>query len=97
MFLFRGTSYTTNGAGDIVATPITEQTLLADRAAAGGITDLSTVAIVYHGGGDTGNHADTGEIVNSSTGAKLANEFAFLFGSDSTLQRTAVTNATRTA
>src|ERR1700689_3895402 len=51
-FIFYGMAYQTNGTGNIVGTPITDQTLLADRATEGGITDLSTVALAYHIGGD---------------------------------------------
>ncbi len=93
-FLFKGTAYQTNGTGNIVATPITDQTLLQDRASMGGITDLSTVAIVYHIGGDP--KGDTVEVVSSSNGQKLAFEFGFWFGDDPTLGRSALTNATQT-
>ena len=92
-FVFHGTAYKTNAAGNIVGTPITDQTLLADRAYAGGITNLSTVAIVYHIGGDP--KGDTVEII-STNGTSLAFEFGFWFGSASSLGRTAVTNATQT-
>lgn len=88
-FVFRGTAYTTNETGNIVATPITDQTLLADRAAGGGITDLSTVAIVYHINGDP--KGDTVEVV-STNGTSLAFEFGFWFGSDSSLGRSALTS-----
>jgi len=88
-FVFQGTAYETNATGNIVATPITDQTLLADRAHAGGITDLSTVAIVYHIGGDP--KGDTVEII-STNGTKLAFEFGFWFGSDPSLGRSALTS-----
>ena len=91
---FKGTAYQTNTTGNIVATPITDQTLLQDRAAMGGITDLSTLAIVYHIAGD--EKGDTVEIVNSSNGQKLAFEFGFWFGDDPTLGRSSLTNATKT-
>jgi hypothetical protein len=92
-FVFQGTAYQTNSSGNIVATPITDQTLLADRAAQGGITDLSTVAIVYHIGGDP--KGDTVEII-STNGTKLAFEFGFWFGDDTSLGRMALTNAPQT-
>lgn len=90
-FTFRGTCYQTNGPGDIVATPITEQTLLEDRARAGGITDMSSVAIVYHFNADP--KGDTVEIVRASDGQQLAFEFGFWFGNDASLGRTTLTNA----
>ena len=61
-FLFRGTSYTTNGAGDIVATPITEQTLLADRA--GGAVHY-TMEFAYFAGFCA--PADHPQIIGTST------------------------------
>jgi hypothetical protein len=93
-FLFKGLAYETNSSGNIVATPITEQALLQDRATAGGVTDLSTIALVYHVGGD--EKGDTVEIVSSTNGQRLAFEFGFWFGSDPSLQRSALTNATQT-
>ncbi len=90
-FTFRGTCYQTNGPGDIVATPITEQTLLEDRARLGGITDFSTVAIVYHFNADA--KGDTVEIVRASDGQSLALEFGFWFGNDASLGRSTLTNA----
>jgi len=93
-FLFKGLAYETNSSGNIVATPITEQTLLQDRATAGGVTDLSTIALVYKINGD--DKGDTVEIVSSSNGSRLAFEFGFWFGSDPSLQRSALTNATQT-
>jgi hypothetical protein len=92
-FIFHGTAYTTNAAGVIVATPITDQTLLADRAHAGGITDLSTVTIAYHINGDP--KGDTVEIL-STNGTKLAFEFGLWFGSDPSLGRSALTDGTQT-
>lgn len=92
--------YATNAAGNIVGTPITDQTLLADRAAEGGITDLSTVAIVYHIGGAAPNGGnppwDTIDIINATNGAFLTTEFGLYYGSDGQYDRTAVTNATST-
>lgn len=92
--------YETNAAGNIVGTPITDQTLLADRAAEGGITDLSTVAIVYHIGGAAPNGGnppwDTIDIINATNGAFLTTEFGLYYGSDGQYDRTAVTNATST-
>ncbi|HEX3720047.1 MAG TPA: hypothetical protein VH595_19025 [Verrucomicrobiae bacterium] len=99
-WIFHGMEYETNAAGNIVGTPITDQTLLADRAAEGGITDLSTVAIVYHIGGAAPNGGnppwDTIDIINATNGAFLTTEFGLYYGSDGQYDRTAVTNATST-
>jgi hypothetical protein len=93
-FLFTGTAYQTNASGNLVGTPITDQTLLQSRAKQGNITNLSTVAIVYHidGGAPMG---DTVDII-STNGATLTTEFSFYYGSDAGLGRTAVTNAMQT-
>src|SRR5437762_11477032 len=81
-FLFHGISYQTNSSGNIVATPITEQTLLQDRAQAEGITDLSNMVIAYHFAGD--EKGDTVEIINTVTGTKYF-ELGFWFGDDISL------------
>src|SRR5579872_2013129 len=72
-FFFAGTVYQTNANGNVVGVPITDQTLLADRAHIGGITDLSTVAIAYHINGDP--KGDTVEIISSTNGVTLTTEF----------------------
>jgi hypothetical protein len=99
-WVFNGMEYETNAAGNIVGTPITDQTLLADRAAEGGITDLSTVAIVYHIGGAAPNGGnppwDTIDVINATNGVVLTTEFGLYYGSDGGYDRTAVTNATQT-
>lgn len=93
-FLFKGTAYQTNGTGNVIQTPITERTLLQDRAIRGGITDLSKVAIVYHIAGD--QKGDTVEIVDAASGAALAFQFGLWFGADPSLDRSAITNAAGT-
>ncbi len=92
-FIFRGTAYQTNSSGNIVVTPITDQTLLKDAANRGGITDLSTVEMLYHINGDP--KGDTVEIYSTNQ-TKLALEFGFWFGADTNLGRYALTNATKT-
>lgn len=96
-FIFTGMAYQTNAAGNLVGTPITDQTLLADRAGQGGITDLSTVAIVYHIGGNAGDPeaGDTVDIIYTNSPDPLTTEFNLWFGSDC-CGRTAVTNAAQT-
>lgn len=93
-FIFKGFAYQTNAGGSIVATPITDQDLLASRAYPGGITDLSTVAIVYHIGGNPGDSepGDTVDIIYTNNPAALTTEFNFWFGS-TCCGRTAVSNA----
>jgi hypothetical protein len=99
-FIFNGFEYVTNGTGNIQAIPITDQTLLSDPALLGGITNLSSVAIVYHIGGGApmgGNPPwDTIDIISTTNGAVLATDFGIYFGSDGALGRTAVTNSTAT-
>ena len=56
---------------------------------AGGL-DPSTLAIVYHLGADS--RGDRIEIIRISDNAKLATEFEFFFGDDTSLGRLAVTN-----
>jgi hypothetical protein len=93
-FIFSGTAYQTNALGNIVGTPITDQTLLQSRA--GGITNLSTLSIVYHLNGDTNFGGDTVDVISSTNGDVLTTEFSLLFGSDTGLGRIAVTNAAQT-
>ncbi|HEX3989148.1 MAG TPA: hypothetical protein VHZ30_06930, partial [Verrucomicrobiae bacterium] len=71
-FVFSGTAYQTNAAGKMVATHITDQTLLKSRADQGNITNLNTVALVYHIGGDP--LGDTVEVVTLN-GTRLTTEF----------------------
>ena len=91
-FVFKGLAYSRDSDGNIVSETITERTLLEDRAAMGGVNP-NTLAIVFHLNGD--EKGDTVEIVNSN-GVKQAFVFAFFFGSDASLGRTALTNAART-
>ena len=82
---FRGTCYETNSSGNVITTPITEQTILQEFAQQGGITDLSTVAIVYHlHGNDLG---DTIEVVNSTNGSTYTAPFGLFFGDDASLDQ----------
>jgi hypothetical protein len=90
----RGTSYQPNSAGNIVAVPITETTLLQDAAAAGGITDLKSLALVYHVGGSS--FGDTIDVVNATNGVPYTTLFGLFFGDDISLGRTALTNSVGT-
>ena len=93
---FKGMSYQTNGTGNVIATPVTEQTILKERAAMGGITDTSGLAIVYHIKGS--DYGDTVDIINASTGQALSTVLGYYFGDDTVQQlgRAAITNATQT-
>jgi hypothetical protein len=95
-FIFSGTAYETNASGKLVATPITDQTLLQSQAQKGNITNLSTISIVYHINGDTNFGGDTLDVISNANGQVLANELSLLFGSDTGLGRIAVTNAAQT-
>ena len=94
-FVFKGTAYQKDGNGNIVGIPLTDQTMLADRAARGGVNP-NTLAMVYHYGGD--DKGDTVEIVSATTGVKQAFQFGFWFGDDRTMSlgRSMVTNSART-
>jgi hypothetical protein len=94
-FVFSGTVYQTNGSGNIVGTPITDQTLLQTQGQRLNITNLSTISIVYHIGGGP-PYGDTVDIISNATGQTLTTEFGFYFGSDTNLGRYAVTNAAQT-
>jgi hypothetical protein len=93
-FVFSGTAYQTNAAGVIVATHITDQSLLKDRAQQGNISDLNTISLVYHINGNP--MGDTIEVISNATGQTLTTEFSFYFGSDSAYGRIAVTNLLQT-
>jgi hypothetical protein len=95
LFVFSGTAYQTNAEGAIVATHITDQTLLADRAKAGNITKLNTISLVYHINGGP-PYGDTVDVISNATHQTLTTEFGFYFGSDASLGRTAVTNLLQT-
>ena len=88
---FRGICYQTNSSGDIVGTPISEQTWLQQAAQAGGITDLKTLALVYHVSGSS--FGDTIDVVNPTNGVAYTTLFGFFFGDDTSLGRTALTNS----
>jgi hypothetical protein len=94
-FVFTGTAYQVNGAGNMVGEPITDQTLLQSQAQRLNITNLNTVSIVYHLDGGL-PYGDTVDIISNSTGQTLTTEFGFYFGSDTNLGRYAVTNASLT-
>lgn len=94
LITFRGTAYEKAPSGNLVPTPITEKTLLEDAARAGGVTDLSTLALVYHVNGSS--FGDTIDVVDSRTGVPRTTLLGFFFGEDRSLNRTAITNAAGT-
>jgi hypothetical protein len=90
---FRGTLYQTNGVGQVVTTAISETNLLLAAALAGGTSDISQMALVYHIMGDTG-HGDTIEVWNKSSRQFLTTMFGLYFADNfpDNLGRTALTN-----
>lgn len=93
LLTFRGNSYQTNASGLVVASPVTEQTWLDEAAYALGISDTSSLAVVYHVAGSS--FGDTVEVVNRANGATDATVLGLFFG-DNTVQnvgRTALTNS----
>jgi hypothetical protein len=94
-FVFNGTAYQTNVSGNIVGTPISDQTLLQSQAQSLNITNLSTISLVYHFNGGP-PYGDTVDVISNANGQTLTYQFGFFFGSDTNLGRYAVTNATQT-
>jgi hypothetical protein len=99
-FLFQGTSYQNNGAGNAIGTPITEQDLLNDRAQQLGV-DPSSIALVYRQNGDV--HGDTVAVMRLSDNAQLGFEFGYYFYDNTFTDinnnppgRTCITNAPQT-
>jgi hypothetical protein len=92
---FRGTVYQTNTSGQVIATPITETNLLLAAAAAGGTTDISSMALVYHIMGDS-SHGDTIDVFNTSSRQQLTTLFGLYFADnfpDPHVDRTVLTNS----
>lgn len=81
LLTFRGTYYQTDTNGKVVGHPVTEQTWLLEAAEAGGSTDTSGMAIVYHVGGSS--FGDTIDVVNRATGATLTSLLGLFFGDPS--------------
>lgn len=98
---FRGTAYETNANNQVVGVPITEKDILLGAAQAGGSSDISSLALVYHIMGDV-QHGDTIEVWDVNTRQMLTTLFGLYFGDDSLgtytpLFRTALTNSVQTA
>lgn len=80
---FRGTAQTTNDAGDIVARPINNNTLIQDAATKTGATNTQSLQLVYHINGteNSGTFGDTIEVLNTSTHTTIYTNFSFFSGS----------------
>lgn len=89
----QGTCYQTNGSGDFVSTPMTDQVLVQTAAQSGGLNP-SAIALVYHL--QNSGLGDTIDIVDANSGTTLVNLFGLYFGDDASLGRSAATNATQT-
>lgn len=81
LLTFRGAYYQADTNGNIVGHPVTEQTWLLEAAEAGGTTDTSGMAIVYHVGGS--GFGDTIDVVDRTTGATLTSLLGLFFGDPS--------------
>ena len=94
-WIFRGICYQTNAAGKIVTSVVTDKTFLRERAAAAGITNLKSLALVYHVDGDT--FGDTVDVIDATNGAVLGDHvLGFFFGdfdAGQNLGRLALTNS----
>jgi hypothetical protein len=86
---FRGTSAQTNSAGGFLTRSITDKTWVKDIAQSAGVTDLSTLMVVYHIQGSS--FGDTIDVINPKTGAVDDTLFGFYFGE--AFGRLAMTNA----
>src|SRR5215212_8759846 len=75
---FRGTCYETNSSGSLALKRVTDKTWLQDAAQASGITDLKSLAIVYHTAGSS--FGDTIDIIDAKTGVTKDTLFGFYFG-----------------
>ncbi len=91
---FRGMVYQTNTINQVVAKPITEKDLLLAAAQAGGTSDISTMALVYHIQGS--GLGDNIEIYDVNTRQQLAVLFGLYFGNDASLYRFGLTNSVNT-
>ncbi len=70
------------------------QSMLKDFAAAGGIANPNSLALIYHLGSDV--RGDSIEVVNAGTGQLLDTPFLLYFGDDQSLGRMALTNSFHT-
>src|SRR5262245_46163366 len=77
---FEGSCRTTNAEGAIVRQVVNNRTLLKDYAQAHSVSNLNTLALVYHSQGD--ERGDVIQIVDSRTGAILADVLALFFSID---------------
>ncbi len=77
---FRGTCSQTDSSGKITSTRISDRDWLQEVAARGGVTDLSTLQIVYHVNGN--GLGDTIDVINPQTGSVLTTIFGFYFSQE---------------
>ncbi|HLH57470.1 MAG TPA: hypothetical protein VKY92_28075 [Verrucomicrobiae bacterium] len=73
-----GSCATLDAQGHIVSQPINNQTLLQAAAAAGGLSDTSTLGLAYHINGNA--LGDTIEVINRTNGTTLATLYGLYFG-----------------
>jgi hypothetical protein len=80
---FKGKSQTTNDAGDIVSTKLSNKTLIQDAVTATGNTNASKLDVVYVQGASTDPSVpgDFIEVVDGTTGTPVYTNLLFLYGS----------------
>lgn len=83
---FRGQAYGRDGSGNLVPTPLTEQTLIQVAAQARSIP-TNNLALIYH----VESGGDSIKVVNKTTGDQYVRFFLFTFGQS--LGRSGVTNS----
>jgi hypothetical protein len=77
---FEGSCRSTNESGEIIKRNVNNRSLLRDYAQAHSITNINTLALVYHSLGD--ERGDVIQIVNARTGEVLADVLALFFSVD---------------
>src|ERR1700759_1727832 len=77
----KGTSQTTNDAGEIVSTKLTDKTFIQDAVTARGLTNSSSLDLVYvqSASTDPGPPGDFIEVVNSATGQSIYTNLQFMY------------------
>ena len=93
-FKFFGSCYTTNRFGTTVRNLVTHYSLVREEAKRLGVSDTSNLALVYKIGGS--QFGDTVDLVRKDTGEVLSTVFGFFFGSDASLLRDSMINASGT-
>jgi hypothetical protein len=79
---FKGTATTTNDAGSIVSTKVNNKTLIQDAATQRGITNASTLDVVYvqSASTDPSTTGDFVEVITKANGTPVYTNLQFMYG-----------------